>query len=981
MKGKIKIVAIALLGISLCAPLLTACNSTGESGEPSEPSSETEKKIVSIEIGTPPTKTQYYVGETFDPAGMVVYANYNDSSKEEVTRYTISKTGPLEESDKEITITYKAKRAKVAITVIKREGGTDEPGPSGDPIVNPGKNITTRFEAENADISNWVISSANPTKIVERSDASGGKFLAAATGDTTYSGTFTFTLNLEFNAEITMTAAYAQTDKWKTYDENMNRTYGYLVDENRSIKVSGDATLKAREDITVWQRMTYETYTLPKGRHTIKVSVLENTSTGTPNIDYVDFNVKEIAEVPDEPETPSVELPENDFHTELQYNYITDSNPENIFNYATGVQDLSRPRGNTLDLSDKLADASSYVIQYSDSQQFDSSATRTVTNLTSKKLVVKNFKLGQKIYYRGASSEAGLASAEVKTLQVNNLGPRNVDIPGVDNSRDIGGVPTSLVKGAVLNQGLYYRTARLDGITTEGKRVLTQDLGIKCEIDLRDSNQCNGPYVDGIAYNAIPIPSGTESTRFEQFATEYVNVFNLIDKADEAPIALHCTAGADRTGIMSFALMTLLGCDYKDIARDYCFTNFGTQGRRDINSEFKNWWSKLDNYEGNSKANKCKKWLMSKGIAESKLEHIREIFIPGYEAGQVTPDDPEPEDPIVDYTMQVDDSKEYRFEAENWKLDNYAISSDNPSKIVERSDASNGKFLAAATGNVASGQYAEFKLDVQKEGDYQFTGAFVQTEKKKANALDMPKTYKLLVDNTTTVLLKNGTLAARDDVTQWEEFEYNNVHLTKGSHTFQVIVAANTGKGNPNIDYFDINCVESSGSGEGEVSDDVGEHGIKLNVENKVRMEAENLDTSAWVKSSDNASIIVERSDASNGKFLASSTGDTAKSGSATFKVYAPETGNYTFSGAFAQPEKKKNNDIEMGRTYRLTVDGSQILSLSGTLAARDDITQWEVMNFSLANLTKGVHSVVLSVVDNTGKGCPNVDYFDIQHN
>ena len=125
MKGKIKIVAIALLGISLCAPLLTACNSTGESGEPSEPSGETEKKIVSIEIGTPPTKTQYYVGETFDPTGMVVYANYNDSSKEEVTRYTISKTGPLEESDKEITITYKAKRAKVAITVIKRGGGTD----------------------------------------------------------------------------------------------------------------------------------------------------------------------------------------------------------------------------------------------------------------------------------------------------------------------------------------------------------------------------------------------------------------------------------------------------------------------------------------------------------------------------------------------------------------------------------------------------------------------------------------------------------------------------------------------------------------------------------------------------------------------------------------------------------------------------------------------------------------------------------------
>ena len=83
---------------------------------------------------------------------------------------------------------------------------------------------------------------------------------------------------------------------------------------------------------------------------------------------------------------------------------------------------------------------------------------------------------------------------------------------------------------------------------------------------------------------------------------------------------------------MTFALMTLLGCEYDDIARDYCFTNFGVQGSRNINSEFKIWWKKLDNFGGNNKAEKCKSWLMSKGIEESKLEHIREIFIDGYKS-------------------------------------------------------------------------------------------------------------------------------------------------------------------------------------------------------------------------------------------------------------------------------------------------------------------------------------------------------------
>ena len=81
---------------------------------------------------------------------------------------------------------------------------------------------------------------------------------------------------------------------------------------------------------------------------------------------------------------------------------------------------------------------------------------------------------------------------------------------------------------------------------------------------------------------------------------------------------------------MTFALLTLLGCEYKDIIRDYLFTNFGVQGKREIKTEFMYWWNKLDDFEGETNAEKCKNWLMSKGIEESKLEHIRAIFINGY---------------------------------------------------------------------------------------------------------------------------------------------------------------------------------------------------------------------------------------------------------------------------------------------------------------------------------------------------------------
>ena len=103
----------------------------------------------------------------------------------------------------------------------------------------------------------------------------------------------------------------------------------------------------------------------------------------------------------------------------------------------------------------------------------------------------------------------------------------------------------------------------------------------------------------------------------------------MIAEADKFPLTIHCIYGADRTGVISFALLTLLGCEYEDIARDYCFTNFSYQGFRDITS-LNTWWNNLVTFEGETKAEKCKSWLIQKGIEESILEHIRAIFIEGY---------------------------------------------------------------------------------------------------------------------------------------------------------------------------------------------------------------------------------------------------------------------------------------------------------------------------------------------------------------
>jgi len=319
----------------------------------------------------------------------------------------------------------------------------------------------------------------------------------------------------------------------------------------------------------------------------------------------------------------------SDFHTPEQLKFIKDEKPENINLYAHGKKDLSRPKGNKLDFSNDIGDSPTYVLQYSSSQHFESDKSKTIKDLKSKVYYLKNLKLNQTIYYRGAANVEGLVHSKIHKLTVDTLPPRNLDIPGLDNARDIGGYKTYLKKGAYIKQGLYYRSAKFEYLKEEGKKILKKELGIKREINLRGTNY--NPKIEGISYNHIPITRSNDKSRFDKFSQEYKQVFQLISEADKYPIMLHCAAGADRTGVMSFALLALLGVEYKDIARDYSFTSFSTQGARYIKGQqIEVWKKRLEKFEGKNFAEKSKNWLLKKGIKERTLEHIREIFIDGY---------------------------------------------------------------------------------------------------------------------------------------------------------------------------------------------------------------------------------------------------------------------------------------------------------------------------------------------------------------
>ena len=74
---------------------------------------------------------------------------------------------------------------------------------------------------------------------------------------------------------------------------------------------------------------------------------------------------------------------------------------------------MSKPKGNILDFSDSIIDDSdSYIIEISEKSNFENS--QKIFNLKQKNYIIKNLKLGQKIYYRGSITEKDLTRNYMK---------------------------------------------------------------------------------------------------------------------------------------------------------------------------------------------------------------------------------------------------------------------------------------------------------------------------------------------------------------------------------------------------------------------------------------------------------------------------------------------------------------------------------------------------------------------------------------
>lgn len=84
--------------------------------------------VSSISIATKPTKTEYYVGETFSSNGLTIKSVMSDGTTKTLTSgFTVSKPNMSTAGTKTVTITYSEKTASFTIKVIERPVAPDAP--------------------------------------------------------------------------------------------------------------------------------------------------------------------------------------------------------------------------------------------------------------------------------------------------------------------------------------------------------------------------------------------------------------------------------------------------------------------------------------------------------------------------------------------------------------------------------------------------------------------------------------------------------------------------------------------------------------------------------------------------------------------------------------------------------------------------------------------------------------------------------------
>jgi len=172
---------------------------------------------------------------------------------------------------------------------------------------------------------------------------------------------------------------------------------------------------------------------------------------------------------------------------------------------------------------------------------------------------------------------------------------RHLELPNLFNLRDLGGYPGA--DGRLVRWRRLFRADGLQRIADEDVHGLAA-LGIRTVVDLRrpDEVEIKRLQADGIVYHHHSVqPEDWDISTYDDelgsarfLADRYLDmtsrradavgdVLTLIATSSNAPLAFHCAAGKDRTGVVAALTLSLLGVSDSDVTADYALSGGATQ--------------------------------------------------------------------------------------------------------------------------------------------------------------------------------------------------------------------------------------------------------------------------------------------------------------------------------------------------------------------------------------------------------------------
>jgi protein-tyrosine phosphatase len=162
---------------------------------------------------------------------------------------------------------------------------------------------------------------------------------------------------------------------------------------------------------------------------------------------------------------------------------------------------------------------------------------------------------------------------------------RRLDVDGTHNFRDTGGYPAS---GGTTRYGQLYRSDSLAGVTAAGAGDLAA-LRIGVVIDLRSPLERSQDHSRSVLPGAVdvwlPIHGGSRSSLVDAHgvfslqalywqvladsAWTIATAVSVIADSGPIPVLVHCTAGKDRTGLVTALALEAAGVDRTAVVADY----------------------------------------------------------------------------------------------------------------------------------------------------------------------------------------------------------------------------------------------------------------------------------------------------------------------------------------------------------------------------------------------------------------------------